>query len=155
AAGWEREWDDLVAAARQEGKLVIGGPPSPDLRLALPARFKERFGIEMEYLAYPPNQGEFIERLVREKAAGIVTVDAFVGGAQSIYTQAYPAGIMAPIKPQLIHPEALDGSKWRPGRIWFRDREDMYFMQIQHQITGHIGINTDYVRPGDITSWQD
>src|SRR5262249_61987694 len=33
--------------------------------------------------------------------------------------------------------------------------EDTYFMQIQHQITGHIGINTDYVRPGDITSWQD
>jgi len=155
AAGWERQWDELIAAARQEGKLVIGAPPAPDLRLALPSRFKERFGIEMEYLAFPPNQGEFISRIIRERDAGLVTVDAFVGGSQSIYTIAYPSGIMAPIKPQLIHPEALDVTKWAPGRVWFKDREDMYFMQILNQIGGQIVVNAEYVRPDEITSWQD
>jgi ABC-type Fe3+ transport system substrate-binding protein len=154
-AGWEREWEALIAAARQEGRLVFGGPPSADVRLALPAKFKERFGIEMEYLAFPPNQGEFIERIARERAAGLVTVDAFIGGAQSIFTAAYPQQIMAPIRPVLMHPEALDVTKWRPGRIWFKDPEDTYFMQIFNQVGGQIGVNTDFVRPDEIKGYRD
>jgi iron(III) transport system substrate-binding protein len=154
-AGWEREWEALIAAARQEGRLVFGGPPSADVRLALPAKFKERFGIEMEYLAFPPNQGEFIERVARERAAGLVTVDAFIGGAQSIFTAAYPQQIMAPIRPALIHPEALDVTKWRPGRIWFKDPDDTYFMQIFNQIGGNIVVNAEFVRPDEIKGYRD
>ena len=154
-AAWEQQWQEVLAAARQEGRLIFGGPPSPDLRRALPAKFKESFGIEMEYLAFPPNQGEFIERLVRERAAGLYTVDTFIGGAQSIFTAAYPEKIMAPIRPALIHPEALDPTKWRPGRIWFKDPDDMYFMQVVNQIGGAIGVNTDHVRPDEIKGWHD
>ncbi len=153
--GLEREWAELLAAARQEGRLTIGGPPSPNVRLAVPAKFKERFGIDVEYIAFPPNQGEFIERVAREQAAGQYTVDAFVGGAQSIYTAAYPQRIMAPIRPQLIHPEALDASKWRPGRVWFKDPDDTYFMQVFNQVAGHIAVNADYIRPNEIRSWHD
>jgi iron(III) transport system substrate-binding protein len=154
-AGWERQWQDLIAAARQEGRLSIGGPASPDVRTAVPAKFRERFGVEVEYLAFPPNQGAFIERIVRERAAGLGTVDAFIGGAQSIFTVAYPEKIMAPIKSALIHPEALDGSKWRPGRIWFKDPDDQYFMQVFNQVGGQIAVNAEYVRPDDIKSWHD
>jgi iron(III) transport system substrate-binding protein len=153
--GWEQQWEELLAAARQEGHLVVGGPPSTDVRVAVPAKFKERFGIEMEYLAFPPNQGEFIERIVRERAAGLATVDAFVGGAQSIYTAAYPAKIMAPIKPALIHPEALDGTKWRPGRVWFKDPDDQYFMQIFNQVSGQLAVNADFVAPQEIKGYRD
>jgi ABC-type Fe3+ transport system substrate-binding protein len=153
-AAWEAQWNDLLAAARQEGKLVVGGPPSPNTRTSIPARFRERYGIEVEYLGYPPNQGEFIERLIRERAAGVNSVDAFIGGAQSIYTIAYPAGITAPIRPVLIHPEALDGSKWRQGKVWFKDPEEAYFMQVTEQVSGHLVLNTDYVKPSEITSWQ-
>ncbi|HZS00029.1 MAG TPA: extracellular solute-binding protein [Chloroflexota bacterium] len=154
-AGWERQWDELIAAARQEGRVVVGGPASADLRLAAPAKFKERFGVEMEYLAFPPNQGEFIERIARERAAGLVTVDAFVGGAQSIFTAAYPQQIMAPIRPALVHPEALDETKWRPGRIWFKDPDDTYFMQVFNQVGGQIAVNTDSVRPDEIKGYRD
>jgi ABC-type Fe3+ transport system substrate-binding protein len=147
--------EELIAAARQEGRLVFGGPPSADLRRDLPAKFRERFGVEMEYLAFPPNQGEFIERLVRERAAGLGTVDVFIGGAQSIFTAAYPEQIMAPIRPALIHPEALDESKWRPGRLWFKDPEDTYFLQLFNQVGGQIAVNTDYVRPDEIKGWHD
>jgi ABC-type Fe3+ transport system substrate-binding protein len=122
--------------------------------VSVPAKFRERFGIEVEYLAFPANQGAFVERLIQERAAGIGSVDAFIGGASSAYTIAYPAGIMAPIRPALIHPEALDGSQWRPGKVWFKDPEEMYFMQITEQIAGHMVLNTDEVKPFEITSWQ-
>ncbi|HLH22301.1 MAG TPA: extracellular solute-binding protein [Chloroflexota bacterium] len=155
ADGWEQQWQALLAAARQEGRVTIGGPASPDLRVAVPAKLKERFGIETEYIAFPPNQGEFIERLAREQSAGQYTVDVFVGGAQSIFTAAYPQQIMAPLRPQLIHPEAMDVTKWRPGRVWFKDPDDTYFMQIFNQVSGQIAVNTEEVHPDEIQSWHD
>jgi hypothetical protein len=141
AAGWEQQWNDWIASARQGGKLVLAGPPNPDLRVALPAKFKERFGVEMEYVALPANQGEFIERLIKERAAGLGTVDVLVGGAQSIYTVAYPERIMAPIRPVLIHPEALDASKWTVGKVWFKDPDDIYFLQIANSLGGHVVVD--------------
>jgi hypothetical protein len=45
-ADWEKQWNDLIVAARQEGKLVFGGPPNPRLRSGLPAKFRERYGID-------------------------------------------------------------------------------------------------------------
>ena len=40
-------WQELIAAARQEGKLVVASGPNPDMRVQLPAAFKDRFGIEL------------------------------------------------------------------------------------------------------------
>src|SRR4051812_14594760 len=44
-AGWKASWEETLAAARQEGKVVVSGPPSAELRKALPAAFKARYGI--------------------------------------------------------------------------------------------------------------
>src|SRR5690348_7817742 len=43
-------WDDILAAAKKEGKVTVSGPPDPDARAKLPAAFKDKFGIELEYL---------------------------------------------------------------------------------------------------------
>src|SRR6476646_1887075 len=32
ATGWEQQWNDWIASAQQGGKLVLAGPPNPDLR---------------------------------------------------------------------------------------------------------------------------
>src|SRR5919197_1340354 len=74
-ADWESRWDALVAAAQQEGKLVVSGPPTPETRTLLPARFKERFGIEMEYLA-PGSTSDLLVRLEAERKSNLFTVDA-------------------------------------------------------------------------------
>jgi ABC-type Fe3+ transport system substrate-binding protein len=155
ASAADKAWQDLIAAARQEGKMVLVGPPNPDLRANLPPRFKERFGVDMEYLSLPPNQTEVINRLVSEKDAGIGTVDVLIGGAQSMFTVAYPAGIMAPVRPALVNPEALDASKWTVGKVWFKDPEDMYFMQMTNFVVGQLAVNADYVKPSELTNWQD
>src|SRR5690348_15826561 len=43
-------WDQLVAEAQKEGKVVVSGPPAPDASTRLPATFKQRFNIDLEYL---------------------------------------------------------------------------------------------------------
>ena len=37
------------------------------------------------------------------------------------------------------------------SRVWFRDPEERYFVQIQNQLAGQIVVNADYVRPEEIT----
>ncbi|HEX9454153.1 MAG TPA: hypothetical protein VGA27_07330, partial [Candidatus Binatia bacterium] len=42
---WQVEWDKTVAAAKREGKVVVGLPPSSELRKELEPAFKARFGF--------------------------------------------------------------------------------------------------------------
>ena len=46
----ETNWNRLISSAKPEGKLVLSGPADPLLRKGLPEKFKERFGIVVEYV---------------------------------------------------------------------------------------------------------
>src|SRR5437016_13551859 len=70
-------WDQLVAAAQKEGKVVVSGPPVPDARTKLPEAFKQRFNIEMEYLA--GNSSQLASRIESERAAEPYTIDCRLG----------------------------------------------------------------------------
>ena len=39
AADWQKTWDQVLAAARKEGKVVVAGPPDTEVRQTLPAAF--------------------------------------------------------------------------------------------------------------------
>src|SRR3712207_1054410 len=65
-AAWEQQWNDLVAAARQEGPLIVLGPPTPELRRRLPEAFQQRFGITVEYTGQA--SGDFAARLASERS---------------------------------------------------------------------------------------
>jgi len=148
------EWDALVAAAKQEGKLVLAGPPTPETRANLPKRFKERFGIEMEYIA-PGSTSDLLVKMEAERKSGLYTIDAIVGGAQSLYTVAYANKMIDPIKPILINPEATDGSKWVGGKVWYADPEGQYILRLSNYVTNHVVVNTSVVKVADIKSWKD
>ncbi len=153
AAAWEPAWRELVEAARREGNLVVGGPPTPAVRTELPAAFRSRFGIEMEYLG--GNTSELLTRLEAERQSGQYTLDAILGGAQTLYTRAYPAKLLDPIPPVLIHPEATDPARWIAGRLWFMDPEQQYVLRLSNQVGTGVTVNAQYVRPDEIQSWYD
>ncbi|HEY0583480.1 MAG TPA: extracellular solute-binding protein, partial [Chloroflexota bacterium] len=154
AANWEQQWNELITAARQEGKLVVSGPPTPETRKTLPEKFKERFGFELEYFA-PGNTADLLNRMEGERASGLYTVDVIIGGAQSLYYQAYEAKILEPVKPVIFHPEATDPTKWVNGKMWFMDPEQQYILRLGNYLTNHIVVNTDSVKPEAIKTWQD
>jgi iron(III) transport system substrate-binding protein len=152
-AGWEAQWNALVEAAKREGTVVVSGPPAPDVRTDLPAAFKRRFGIDLEYLG--GRTTELMARLKSERAAGQYTVDAMIAGAQSAYTDAYPDKMLAPIPPVLIHPEATDPSKWIKGAPWYMDPDGQYILRITNSASLNLTTNSDYVRPDEITGFHD
>ena len=47
----DKEWNTLVEAAKKEGKVVVAGSPDPVMRNEIIPKFKERFGVNVEFLA--------------------------------------------------------------------------------------------------------
>jgi len=154
AADDDPAWKALIDAAKAEGKLVISGPPTTETRQQLPKRFKERFGIDMEYIALG-STADLLVKVEAERKAGLYTIDNALGGAQSMYTVAYPNGFLAPIKPILINREATDGSKWTGGKVWYMDPKGDTIVRLGNYATTLIIVNTKYVDASQIKSWKD
>src|SRR5690348_15211425 len=93
-------WDEVVAAAQREGRVVVAGPAPPEVRQALPAAFKARFGINLEYIGGPASA--MVARLDAERLAGIHSLDVTLAGIQSVATIFYRAALLDPIKPLLV-----------------------------------------------------
>jgi iron(III) transport system substrate-binding protein len=153
-ADWERAWNALVEAAREEGRVVVSGPPTPETRTQLAAAFTSRFGVEVEYFA-PGSTSVLVTRLVAERAAGQYTVDVILGGAAGLYTHAHPDKMLAPLAPALVHPEAADPSRWVGGRVWFMDPEQQYILRLSQYLTNEVAVNTQYQRAEEIKTWRD
>jgi iron(III) transport system substrate-binding protein len=143
-----QSWDGLVAAAKREGKVVVHGPPDPAARQDLPARFKDRFGIDVEYDG--GNSAEFVSRLQSERLANQYNVDVMITGADPAHPVLLSSGWLDAIKPALLLPEVTDGSKWKTGQPWFRDPDGQYLLQLFNSVQPTLTINTGIVQPGDI-----
>ena len=152
-ADWKKSWDETLAAARKEGKVVVSGPPSPGLRQALPPAFKERYGITLEYLG--GRSSETATKLRAERQAGALTVDVMIAGIQTMATILYREKMLDPIRPVLVLPEVMDGSKWKKGKLWFSDPDDQYILRLSNTVTTTFYINTSQVKPGDLRSAKD
>ena len=147
-------FDKLVAAAQQEGTVVVKGPPHADLRKQLPAVFKQRYGITVEYLGGRTN--EHLARLRAERDAGQKSsVDVNIGGIQSIATVFHREKMLEPMRPFLLMPEVADGSKWKKGELWFADPEQTYVLRLSSSVQAPIYINTSRVKPGELKTAHD
>ena len=141
-------WDDLVAAGKREGKVVVAGSPDPRARQVITTGFKDRFGIEVEYIG--GNPGDVSARIERERVAGQYNVDVMLAGGDTTFGTFYPKGLLEPIKPALLLAEVADGSLWKTGQPWFRDPEGQLVLQLFNTITTTITINLQAVSPADV-----
>ncbi|MBI4331115.1 MAG: extracellular solute-binding protein [Chloroflexi bacterium] len=146
------QWDALVAAARQEGKVMIyrSGVVSGEREAVIQA-FKDAFGIDVEYTV--GGSAEILERLDRESRAGLNLADvAMLGGSAVLPIK--PLGLLEPLPPLLALPEVIDASKWQRGKIPFLDEEKTALSPIWF-VSPPLTINTELVKPGEIQSNED
>jgi iron(III) transport system substrate-binding protein len=151
--GKQSSWDEILAAARKEGKVVVLGPPNADMRRELPTAFKARYGIALEYLG--GRNAEAGARLRAERAAGVYSIDAVLSGIDSMTSIFYREKMLDPLRPVLMLPEVLDGSKWKKGKLWFSDPEEQFVLRLANSVSNMFHINTSQVKPGDLKSAQD
>ncbi len=147
-SGTAPTWDSILAAARDEGKVVVSGPPDPGASTTLPDAFKKFSGIDMEYLA--GNSSQLASRIQSERAAGQYTIDVSLSGADTVYGTFLANGWLAPIKPILMLPENVDGKLYRTGEPWFRDPQKQVVMQIFNSATNQLlALNTSMASPDE------
>jgi iron(III) transport system substrate-binding protein len=146
-------WDELTTAARREGTVVVAGPAHPEVRQALPAAFKARFGVNLQYIGGPASA--LATRLRAERASGLYTLDVTLAGIQSMATIFHREGLLDPIKPLLVVPEVLDAAKWKRGSLWFMDPEQQYVLRLFSSESEQFSINTLQVKPDELRSAKD
>ena len=146
------EWDSLVAEARKEGSVVVYIAPIGEARDIAAKTFKEKYGISIDFVT--GRGAELINKITTERNAGLYTVDAMLMGLGTFFNMIGPMKITVPLEPLLMLPEVTDGTKWRMGNVLFVDKAKTC---IAFSLTSlHcISINTDLVKEGEITSFED
>ncbi|MDB5728207.1 MAG: ABC-type Fe3+ transport system periplasmic component, partial [Noviherbaspirillum sp.] len=150
----QKSWDETLAAAREEGKVVVTGPPDAQVRKALPAAFKARFGITMEYIG--GRGGDAASKLRTERSSGAaISVDAMLAGGSTMAPILHREKLIDPIKPVLILPEVLDTSKWKNGKLSYMDPEQQFILKLSDTRTPLFHINTREIQPSELRSTRD
>ena len=140
--------DAAVSAAGKEGKIVLSGPPSAVWRTALTSFEQDYPSIKVEYTG--TTSRDFWPRVTQEQKAGQYLWDLRVGGPDPSVFTARDQGILAPIKPLLVIPDATDESQWAgaaQGLLW-ADNGKEYLRNFLAYGSSQILVNRDLV-PAD------
>ena len=149
----DKEWNAVVEAAKKEGKVVVAGSPDPVMRNEIMPKFKERYGIPIEFIA--GRSSEITARVKTERASGIYSLDVYLAGPDTTATTLYDDKLIDPLKPLLIMPEAVDGAKWKLGKVWFADPEERFAVRPFSSVATFLFINTDHVKPEEMRTAKD
>lgn len=150
----QAEWDRSLKAAREEGSVVVLGPPGNDVRRALTEPFEKAFpGIRVEYTG--ATGSKMAPRLLSERRARQYLADVHVGNPGTATTTLLPAGVLDNIRPLLTLPEVVDLSKWWQGRFDFADREGKYNLVFSTNVMTHVAVNPQSVKKGELRSYSD
>lgn len=105
-------WDQTVAAAKEEGKIVIAGPNYALWTKGLKSFEQAYPGIQVELTEF--NSRDFWVKLATERKAGQYLWDMRIGGPDPQVFNALKAGELAPVAP-LLEPDVPSPSKWFGG----------------------------------------
>ena len=151
---WQAEWEWVLKAAREEGRVVVLGPPGNDVRRALTEPFEKSFpGIKAEYMG--ATGSKMAPRLLSERRAGHYLADVHVGNPGTTTTTLLPNGVLDTIRPALILPEVTDTSKWWRGQLNFADRDEKYSLVFSTNVMTHVAVNPQNVKKGELRSYSD
>ncbi|HUK59098.1 MAG TPA: extracellular solute-binding protein [Stellaceae bacterium] len=153
-------WAELQKKAKEEGQLVLNGPPFPGLQNAVSAAFSKRYGIDLKYLGMNP--GELITRVDTETKAGKISIDANLGGTSTCWAMS-PRGEIENMNGKLIDPDILKPGIWRNGGPKLNPAgpspdlpaDFRCSFQTAEWVMTDLFVNTSIIKPGEITSWKD
>jgi len=109
----EADWAKVVATAKKEGKLAVFLYQRENIEAAVRA-FENKFP-EIQLITASTPAAETGPRIMAERRAGKYLWDICICGPTTPYTILYPAKALDPIRPALMLPEVIDGSKWWGG----------------------------------------
>jgi ABC-type Fe3+ transport system substrate-binding protein len=113
AADWQKDWDQLLEAARKEGRVVVSGPIGNSWQDVL-ASFQADTGIKVEYTG---NWGrDFFPRLIQERKVGKYLWDLRTTAAGIESYELLPEGkTFVSLRDLLFRPDVVGDENWYGG----------------------------------------
>lgn len=122
---WQKQWQSLIAGAKQEGRVVVYGPPGEQIRNGILQGFTKVFpDLTVEYVGAAGT--EHGTKIRSEREAGVYSLDVFLGGVSTISRILLPLKAFDPITDSLVLPEVRDVQNWRDRRHHFGDKEGRF-----------------------------
>ena len=149
---WQSEWTQRLEAAKKEGKVVFSIPPSTELRTALEAAVKKRFGFAIEIV--PGTAAKIIRRISDEYQAGVRYFDAIVSTFDNLEHSLIPMGAVDPLESHWILPEVRDSKNWWGGHIWTDNSKRFAYSPFAY-MQDNIWHNTDLVKADEVRVYDD
>ena len=148
-AAWEVDWDRLVAAAKQEGKLSAFTLTGSGYRKAL-EEFERSFGVNVDHQA-EASASIWVPKMQKEREAGVYTFDIVVSPPNSALLRLKPVGAWNPVRPVIFRPDVLDDGVWREGfEGQFMDVDKQLAFSYEYDVNHAIAIDTNQVKPEEI-----
>jgi ABC-type Fe3+ transport system substrate-binding protein len=111
ASAGAASWDQLVAAAKQEGEVTVATTASAPK--AIFDGFKAKYGIQVNVLGQ--SAGTLIPKIKTERAAEQYLEDVSINSTNTTITGFKGIGGLDPLPPALILPEVTDDKSWIGG----------------------------------------
>ncbi len=155
-AVWEEQLEKVLQGAKREGKVVLYMTGGSAVRVTTVTGFTAKYGIPVE--AITGAGGQLSEKLLTERRAGLYFVDVYQGGATTLLTNLKPNGVLDPLESAFILPELTDPAviekTWYGGKLLWVDTEHKILGTLAFP-GGWVVINTNLVKPDDMTSYKD
>lgn len=149
---WQQQWDKVVAEAKKEGVVSIASNWGPTPRDAVIKAMETNYGIDAEISSAGASQQA--EKILTERRAGLYNYDIAVQGSNFGINLIKPAKGFDPADSALILPEVTDPRNWLGGAFpWFD--KDHTMIPFFGRLDTNLAINTELVKPGEITSYKD
>jgi iron(III) transport system substrate-binding protein len=153
--GSQTDLEKVIAAAKKEGEVRLWGDQEithPDIIAA----FTKEYPF-IRPVTVNGRVGELMPRIIAERRAGKYLADLYSGGLGGrSFFDFHKAGVLDPIKPLLILPEVVDGSKWLNGEHFYADSEKQFVFMYEGSVAG-VGLhyNTSLVDLKEFRSYWD
>ena len=144
-------FEQMIAAAKKEGSVVVDGPPNDEVREALSSGFKSRYGISVSYISSGSSRSG--ARVRAERAAGKFLLDVFLSGPETTLLTFLKSGWLDPISRVLIDPEVTNTANWADNHLWYVD-PDQYVVRVLRFVTPSLAVNTKVVAASEIPTWK-
>lgn len=151
-ADGQAQLDSAVAAAKQEGKVVVFGPPGDSYRNAVVDNFAKAYpDIKIDWTG-GLGGGALTPRIRNERSANQYLEDVYITGSSNAY-DLIPANAVAPLMPYLLSPDVLDDSKWFDGfNAGFNDLGRKFAFGFEGSLSFSVYVNRDVVPESALSS---
>ena len=151
---WQVEWDETLAAAREEGEVVIamGGSASRNFGPRFEA-FEAEMGITV--IAATGRGSQQVEKIRAEREAGVFSTDVWMTGITSTKNVNKTGALKDNFTDHIILPDIADPNNWFEGTLWFPIGLENTTMAFCASPNAAFGYNTDLVDVSGMTSWWD